>query len=72
MKKSKDHYYLVMEYINGGGLSNCLKKYMENSLETKTNEYNILMDKRDEDLSLLKNEFISLEKEMKELENFFK
>ena len=43
-----------------------LKKYMENSLETKTNEYNILMDKRDEDLSLLKNEFISLEKEMKE------
>ena len=43
-----------------------LKKYMENSLETKNNEYNILMDKRDEDLSLLKNEFISLEKEMKE------
>lgn len=39
-----------------------LKKYMENSLETKNNEYNILMDKRDEDLSLLKNEFISLEK----------
>ncbi len=28
-KKTKDHYYLVMEYINGGGLSNCLKKYME-------------------------------------------
>ena len=43
-----------------------IKKYMENSLETKTNEYNILMDKRDEDLSLLKGEFISLEKEMKE------
>ena len=39
---------------------------MENSLETKTNEYNILMDKRDEDLTFLKSEFISLEKEMKE------
>ena len=45
---------------------NDLKKYMENSLETKTNEYNILMDKRDEDLTFLKSEFISLEKEMKE------
>ena len=45
---------------------NDLKKYMENSLETKTNEYNILMDKRDEDLTLLKSEFISMEKEMKE------
>ena len=29
VKKTKDHYYLVMEYINGGGLSNCLKKYMK-------------------------------------------
>ena len=45
---------------------NELKKYMENSLETKTNEHNILMDKRDEDLTFLKSEFISLEKEMKE------
>ena len=45
---------------------NELKKYMENSLETKTNEYNILTDKRDEDLTFLKSEFISLEKEMKE------
>ena len=45
---------------------NELKKYMENSLETKTNEYNILMDKRDEDLTLLKSEFINLEKDMKE------
>ena len=45
---------------------NELKKYIENSLETKTNEYNILMDKRDEDLTFLKSEFISLEKEMKE------
>ena len=48
---------------------NDLKKYMESSLETKTNEYNILMDKRDEDLSLLKNEFINMEKGMKESGN---
>lgn len=48
---------------------NGLKKYMESSLETKTNEYNILMDKRDEDLSLLKNEFINMEKGMKESGN---
>ena len=43
-----------------------LKQYMENSLETKNNEYTILLDKKDEDLTLLKGEFISLEKEMKE------
>ena len=43
-----------------------LKKHIENSLETKMNEYTILTDKRDEDLSLLKSEFIELEKEMKE------
>lgn len=48
---------------------NELKKCMENSLETKTNEYNILMDKRDEDLTLLKSEFINLEKDMKESTN---
>ena len=29
VKKSTQHYYIVMEYINGGGLSNCLKKYMD-------------------------------------------
>ena len=29
VKRSNNHYYIVMEYINGGGLSNCLKKYME-------------------------------------------
>ncbi len=29
MKQSKDHYYIVMEYINGGGLSDCLKKYIQ-------------------------------------------
>ena len=46
-----------------------LKKYMENSLETKTNEYNILMDKKDEDLTLLKGEFINMEKGMKESGN---
>lgn len=33
------------------------------------NEYTILMDKRDEDLGLLKSEFIDLEKEMKESGN---
>ena len=43
-----------------------LKQYMENYLETKNNEYTILLDKKDEDLTLLKGEFISLEKEMKE------
>ena len=29
VKKSKNHYYIVMEYINGGGLSDCLQKYMK-------------------------------------------
>ena len=29
IKKSKHSYYIVMEYINGGGLSDCLKKYMK-------------------------------------------
>ena len=29
IKASKQHYYIIMEYINGGGLSDCLKKYME-------------------------------------------
>ena len=43
-----------------------LKKHIENSLETKMSEYTILTDKRDEDLSLLKSEFIELEKEMKD------
>ena len=43
-----------------------LKKHIENSLETKMKEYTILTDKRDEDLSLLKSEFIELEKEMKD------
>ena len=43
-----------------------LKKHIENSLETKMNEYTILMDKRDEDLSLLKSEFLEMEKEMKD------
>ena len=37
---------------------NDLKKYLESSLETKNNEYNILMDKKDEDINLIKNEFI--------------
>ena len=42
---------------------------MENSLETKTNEYNILMDKKDEDLNLLKSEFINMEKGINESGN---
>ena len=29
VKKSNNHYYIVMEYINGGGLSDCLQKYMK-------------------------------------------
>ena len=45
---------------------NDLKKHLESSLETKNNEYNILMDKKDEDINLIKNEFILLEKDMKE------
>ena len=28
-KKSHNSYYIIMEYINGGGLSECLKKYIE-------------------------------------------
>ena len=28
-KKSSNSYFIVMEYINGGGLSDCLKKYMQ-------------------------------------------
>jgi serine/threonine protein kinase len=29
IKKTNDYYFIVMEYINGGGLSDCLKKYMK-------------------------------------------
>ena len=43
-----------------------LKKYIDISLETKQNEYNILMDKADEDINFLKTEFLEYEKEMKE------
>ena len=43
-----------------------LKKYIDISLETKQNEYNILMDKVDEDINFLKTEFLEYEKEMKE------
>ena len=43
-----------------------LKKSIEISLETKLNEYNILIDKKDEDLNLFKSEFIDLENELKE------
>ena len=49
--------------------SNEVKKHIESSLETKLSEYAILMDKRDEDLSLLKSEIIDLEKELKGSKN---
>ena len=26
---TENHYYIIMEYINGGGLSDCLKKYKD-------------------------------------------
>lgn len=29
IKRSASNYYIIMEYINGGGLSDCLKKYIE-------------------------------------------
>ena len=29
LKVTKDHYYLVMEYINGGSLTDCLKSYQK-------------------------------------------
>ena len=29
VKKSKDHYYIMMEYVNGGCLSDCLEKYQQ-------------------------------------------
>ena len=29
IKKTPNHLYIIMEYINGGNLSNCLKKYMK-------------------------------------------
>ena len=29
LKGTKDYYYIVMEYINGGSLTDCLKKYQQ-------------------------------------------
>ena len=29
MRKTSQHYYIVMEYVNGGMLSDCLKKYKD-------------------------------------------
>ena len=29
VKMTKDHYYIVMEYINGGSLTDYLKKYQQ-------------------------------------------
>ena len=29
LKKTKTHYFLVMEYINGGNITDCLKEYQK-------------------------------------------
>ena len=29
LKATKDYYFIVMEYINGGSLTDCLKKYQQ-------------------------------------------
>ena len=38
IKKSAQHYYIIMEFINGGMLSDCLKKYMEKYNKAFTEE----------------------------------
>ena len=38
VKTTERHYYIVMEYINGGGLSDCLKKYMEKNTKAFSEE----------------------------------
>ena len=38
VKVTKSHYYLVMEYCNGGSLSECLKKYQKKNGEPFTEE----------------------------------
>jgi len=38
MKVTKKHYYLVMEYCNGGSLSDCLKKYQNQTGHPFTQE----------------------------------
>ena len=45
---------------------NELKMQILNSLETKKNEYTMLLDKKEEDLNLIKEEFLENEKEVKE------
>ena len=45
---------------------NELKELILNSLETKENEYTMLLDKKEEDLNLVKEEFIEDEKEVKD------
>ena len=35
MRKTSQHYYIVMEYVNGGMLSDCLKKYKDNEAINK-------------------------------------
>ena len=38
VKMTKKHYYLVMEYCNGGSLSDCLKKYQNKTSKPFTQE----------------------------------
>ena len=38
VKVSFNHYYLVMEYINGGSLSDCLEKYLQKNNRPFTEE----------------------------------
>ena len=38
IKKSASNLYIIMEYINGGGLSDCLKKYMAKNNKAFTEE----------------------------------
>ena len=35
---TENHYYIVMEYVNGGGLSDCLKKYKEKNKKAFSEE----------------------------------
>ena len=38
IRKSPQHYYIIMEFINGGMLSDCLKKYMDKYNKAFTEE----------------------------------
>ncbi len=38
IRATKDNYYIVMEYINGGSLTDCLKKYKNINRRSFTEE----------------------------------